>query len=178
MNPEWQFLLDTMIRWLPYIAVVIFIPIAVLLVRCLSKGAACRNGPLQKIASYADEEYWMGDNDMLRLKHHKSTKTSSLDRHKSLPNMQENYASSDIFRSVSLTREESIGSLSDQVSRTITDIGPGLCSRCCTVYSDINVARNLPCSHHFHQKCAEDWFNKRGYCPQCIRPSSVSVIKG
>lgn len=180
MNPEWKFLLDTVVRWLPYIGVIIFIPFAVMLVRCLSKGA-CRNGPVQKLNSFTDEEYWMGDRDVLGLRQKKNNdvKLQSTNRHKSLPNMQDNASSSDIFRSVSLTREESeIASDKEFEEDSDYETGPGMCALCRTVYSETNVARNLPCSHHFHQKCAEDWFSKRGYCPQCIRPSSVSIIKG
>lgn len=181
MSPEWKFLLDTVVRWLPYIGVVIFIPVAVMLGRCLSKGA-CRNGPVQKINSYADEEYGIGPDATFRYKNRQNLKVQSANRHKSLPDMQDNYSTSDVFRSVSLTREDSgicsalpnkLESLNDD-----TGIGPGICSLCQMVYTETKVARNLPCSHHFHQKCAEDWFSKRGYCPQCIRPSSVSVIKG
>lgn len=175
MSPEWKFLLDTVIRWLPYIAVIILIPIAVLIVRCLFKGA-CRNGPVQKLNSFADEEYWIGSKEILQIRKQNLIKLESSNKHKSLPNMQDNYSSSDIFRSVSLTREESFSSLKEDSA--IEKIGPGICSICHDVYSDANVGRSLPCSHHFHQKCAEDWFGKRGYCPECIRPSSASVIKG
>lgn len=172
MSPEWQFLLDTVVRWLPYIAVIIFIPFAVLLVRCLSNGA-CRNGPVQKIASFNDEEFWIGDERTLR-SNKKPLKLES----KSLPNLPDNYSTSDVFRSVSLTRDASgLASQDPTDHETTQEIERGLCSLCQTIYTEDNVVRNLPCSHHFHQKCAEDWFNKRGYCTQCIKPSSASVIK-
>ena len=169
MNPEWEFLLDTVIRWLPYIAVIVFIPAAVLTVRCFSKGA-CRNGPIVKSVSYNDEEFWVGDLAALKMR-----RENLQDKTKSLPNLQEN--SSDIFRSVSLTREAS-GTVSREEFTTEPAKEHGICSLCSTVYSENNVSKKLPCTHHFHQKCAEDWFSKRGYCPQCIRPSSVSIIKG
>ena len=178
MSPEWQFLLDTIARWLPYIAVIIFIPVAVLLVRCLSKGAACRNGPVQKLNSFNDEEFWVGDERALKFNRKENLKLESFNKHKSSPNLQDNYSSSDVFRSVSLTRETSGIESRDPQSVDPQEIERGLCALCQTVYTENNVARNLPCSHHFHQKCAEDWFSKRGYCPQCIKPSSVSIIKG
>jgi hypothetical protein len=176
MSPEWQFLLDTVIRWLPYIAVIIFIPFAVLIVRCLSKGA-CRNGPVQKINSFTDEEFWIGDERALSTANTQKLKLESFNRHKSLPNLQDNHSSIDVFRSVALTREPS-GLASQQVHEfEPQEIERGICWLCKTIYTENNLARNLPCSHHFHQKCAEDWFCKRGYCPQCIKPSSVSIIK-
>lgn len=172
MSSEWQFLLDTVVRWLPYIAVIIFIPFAVLLVRCLSKGA-CRNGPIQKINSYNDEEFWIGDGDFMKAN---KTKLESLNKHKSLPNLQDNIGSNDIFRSVSLTRENS--HLPSRKPETSQATERGICALCQTVYTENNLVKNLPCSHHFHQKCAEDWFSKRGYCPKCIKPSSASIING
>jgi hypothetical protein len=170
MDPEWEFLLDTVVRWLPYIAVILFIPMAVLLVRCLTKGA-CRNGPIVKTASYNDEEFWIGD--LAALKTRKEFMQEN-GKHKSLPNLQDN--NSDIFRSVSLTREES-GTVSRQEEKEGSNTEHGICSMCSAVYTEINVSKNLPCTHHFHQKCADEWFSKRTYCPQCIRPSSASIIK-
>lgn len=197
MTPEWNLLLDTMIRWIPYIAMIIFIPIAVLLGRCMSK-RACRNGPIVRSASCTDEEFWMGyDGKVLDYKKQQlktklkldsypisiSTNTNVNHHHQSLPNIHDNSNSSDIFKSVSLTRETS-----GLVSKGVDDLNQlelnapivrGICSLCSTVYTENTVVKDLPytCSHgNFHQKCAEEWFNKRGYCPQCIRPSSVSVI--
>lgn len=175
MSPEWQFLLDTVVRWLPYIVVIIFIPFAVLLVRCLSKGA-CRNGPVQKFNSFADEEYWIGDNErVMRMANKQPLKLESFNRHKSLPNLHDNHSSIDVFRSVTLTREPS--GLASQSPNESQEIERGICWLCRSIYTENDLARNLPCSHHFHQKCAEDWFSKRGYCPQCIKPSSVSIFK-
>ena len=177
MSPEWQFLLDTVVRWLPYIAIIIFIPIIVLLIRCLSDGA-CRNGPVQKINSFNDEEFWIGDERALRTANKHQLKLESFNKHKSLPNLQDNHSSTDVFRSVTLTREPSGLASQQSDAAKSQEIERGLCSLCQTIYTENNLERNLPCSHHFHQKCAEDWFSKRGYCPQCIKPSSVSIIKG
>ena len=184
MSPEWQFLLDTVVRWLPYIAVIIMIPILVMISRCLFKGS-CKNGPVQKLDSQADVEVfnWMESgkrNTGIRTEISKSLKTNQSYRHKSLPNLPDS-TSDDIFKSISLTRDPSgIATVNsrDQMTEITTapKIDPGVCSLCHQVYTDENVIKNLPCSHHFHQECAEDWFSKRGYCPKCIQPSSASVV--
>lgn len=174
MNPEWRFLMDTVVRWLPYIAVILFIPFSVLLVRCLSKGS-CRNGPVQKLNSFTDEEFWAGDQDYLKKRQIEALKTEHLQKHKSLPHLQENHSQTDeVFKSVNLTRDPSGHASVEPIN--VHSSERGICSLCQTIYTELETAKNLPCSHHFHQKCAEDWFSKRGYCPQCIRPSSL--IKG
>ncbi len=149
MNSEWKFLLDTVVRWLPYIAVLIFVPIIFVIVRYFL-GGSCRNGPIQKPDSIQDEEFRAG-----------TKQTEWRDKHKSLPNMA---ASDEIFRTVNLS------------ASPIKKDYRGICMICTKTYHQDNVARSLPCEHHFHHKCAEDWFSRRGYCPQCIRPSSASVI--
>lgn len=182
MSPEWQFLLDTVVRWLPYIAVIILIPILVLLSRCLFKGA-CRNGPVQKLGSQADDEMfsWMetgtgkknSNNNKNNTKPSNFIRTEILksaqtNRHKSLPNLQDN-SSDDIFKSISLTRDAS-------GIASVSNVDPGICAICQSIYTDENGVKEMPCTHHFHQECAEDWFGKRGYCPKCIQPSSASVL--
>lgn len=197
MGPEWQFLLDTVVRWLPYIGVIILIPVMVAIGRCVFKGS-CRNGPVQKLGSQTDEELFMwmetadrkqgGKGTVIKTDILKSAKTNcnnnnyNNNHHKSLPNLQDNN-SDDIFRSICLTRDSSGISTVDYVnnnnikkSKGAIEFDPGLCALCQKVYSEENVARNLPCSHHFHQKCAEEWFAVRGYCPKCIQPSSVSIL--
>lgn len=175
MSPEWQFLLDTVVRWLPYIAVIIFIPVLVAMSRCIFRGS-CRNGPIQKFDSQADEEMfkWMEGGNGSRIRKAEILKTSKL-LTKSLPNLSDNI-SDDIFKSISLTRDPSGIATVQNVSENALEIDPGLCSLCHKVYSELTAINNLPCSHHFHQECAEEWFGKRGYCPKCIQPSSVSVF--
>lgn len=181
MNPEWQFLLDTVVRWLPYIAVIILIPVLVLMSRCLFKGA-CRNGPIQKLGSQADEEMfsWMEaggkhntNKSILHTEILKSAKTTGTNRHKSLPNLQDNTSSDDIFKSISLTRDPSGVATAFKAESDYS----GVCSICQNVRTEDNSLKEMPCTHQFHQDCAEDWFGKRGYCPKCIQPSSASVLK-
>ena len=169
MSPEWQFLFDTIIRWLPYVGVLLFVPLAVFAVRCCSH-SACRNGPIQKSASYADEEFWVGDEDYLKkLKTEKSgtaMKTDAFFKNKSVPNIQNDLESPGIFRSVNLTRDNS-GVASHSVQNK--------CSICKTIYSEGEDITTLPCTHKFHSNCTDDWFGKHTYCPECIRPNSISL---
>lgn len=174
MNPEWQFLLDTVVRWLPYIGIIILIPVLVAFSRCIFRGS-CRNGPIQKLNSQtdADDEMfsWMEGGNKNSIETKKLTT-------KSLPNLNDNI-SDDIFKSISLTRDASgIATVhsKESINESVKEIDPGLCSLCQKVYSEVTAIKNLPCSHHFHQECAEEWFGKRGYCPKCIQTSSASVL--
>lgn len=44
------------------------------------------------------------------------------------------------------------------------------CSICLGWYDDGDDLRILPCSHHFHQSCADEWFKITATCPLCVRP--------
>lgn len=44
------------------------------------------------------------------------------------------------------------------------------CSICLGWYEDDDDLRILPCSHHFHQGCADEWFKITATCPLCVRP--------
>lgn len=149
MNSEWKFLLDTVVRWLPYVGVLILVPVLFAICRYIFRGT-CRNGPIEKPDPIQDEEFRAG-----------CKQTQWLEKHKSLPNMSEG---DEIFKTVNLA--------SSPVKKDFR----GVCMLCSKTYNQDNVARSLPCEHHFHHKCAEDWFSRRGYCPQCIRPSSASVV--
>lgn len=166
MNPEWQFLIDTIIRWLPYIGVILLVPLAVFIIRCCTHNS-CRNGPIQKFNSYTDEEFWIGDENYLKKvkgepgKAGGAVKTDSFFKNKSVPNILKDLESPGIFRSVNLTREDSgVASQSLQPK----------CSICKANYSDGEEIATLPCSHKFHSNCTTDWFGKHTYCPECIRP--------
>ena len=43
------------------------------------------------------------------------------------------------------------------------------CSICLGWYEDGDDLRILPCSHHFHQGCADEWFKITATCPLCVR---------
>ena len=44
------------------------------------------------------------------------------------------------------------------------------CSICLGWYENGDDLRILPCSHHFHLGCADEWFKITATCPLCVRP--------
>lgn len=44
------------------------------------------------------------------------------------------------------------------------------CSICLGWYDNEDELRILPCSHHFHLGCADEWFKITATCPLCVRP--------
>lgn len=44
------------------------------------------------------------------------------------------------------------------------------CSICLGWYEEGDDLRILPCSHHFHLGCADEWFKITATCPLCVRP--------
>lgn len=44
------------------------------------------------------------------------------------------------------------------------------CSICLNWYEDGDELRILPCAHHFHLLCADEWFKITATCPLCVRP--------
>lgn len=49
------------------------------------------------------------------------------------------------------------------------------CTICLQPYQQGEGLRILPCSHHYHQKCADEWFHISGTCPLCVRPIANNV---
>lgn len=43
------------------------------------------------------------------------------------------------------------------------------CAICLQEYSDGTNLRVLSCRHHYHQKCADEWFKMQATCPLCQR---------
>lgn len=41
------------------------------------------------------------------------------------------------------------------------------CCICTDEYQQGDLTIELPCSHRYHVKCLEDWFNRQKYCPLC-----------
>jgi len=52
------------------------------------------------------------------------------------------------------------GSLGDDVS----------CAVCLCDYTEGSVLRRLPCGHHFHRCCADEWLRRNKQCPLCRCP--------
>ncbi|KAI5181391.1 hypothetical protein NEOKW01_1585 [Nematocida sp. AWRm80] len=45
-----------------------------------------------------------------------------------------------------------------------------LCSICLTPYAVNDKIRKLPCKHHFHMPCIDEWFGIDDVCPLCKQP--------
>ena len=45
------------------------------------------------------------------------------------------------------------------------------CAICLQKYSERISLRVLGCRHHFHQRCADEWFKLQATCPLCVRPA-------
>lgn len=44
------------------------------------------------------------------------------------------------------------------------------CVVCLQEYgAGVNI-RVLPCKHHYHQRCADEWFRFQATCPLCVAP--------
>jgi len=43
------------------------------------------------------------------------------------------------------------------------------CAVCLSEYDVGEQLRRLPCGHHFHQNCADEWLRRSKRCPLCIR---------
>ncbi|KAI5170733.1 hypothetical protein NEFER03_0192 [Nematocida sp. LUAm3] len=44
------------------------------------------------------------------------------------------------------------------------------CTICLTSYQNKDKIRRLPCKHHFHMTCIDEWFGVDDVCPLCKRP--------
>lgn len=44
------------------------------------------------------------------------------------------------------------------------------CTICLTPYIEKDKIRRLPCKHHFHMACIDEWFGIDDVCPLCKRP--------
>jgi len=42
------------------------------------------------------------------------------------------------------------------------------CVVCCSDFQDRDLCRILPCGHHFHQHCVDEWFLRSTRCPLCM----------
>lgn len=48
------------------------------------------------------------------------------------------------------------------------------CIICYEHYHEGNNIKFLPCDHHFHQECIDEWFNVRDCCPLCKK--SINIL--
>lgn len=54
-------------------------------------------------------------------------------------------------------------------SEAAADVNSACCAVCLSDYKDGDLLRKLPCGHHFHQCCADEWLSRNKRCPLCIR---------
>ncbi|KAK1350264.1 Ring finger domain-containing protein [Hamiltosporidium tvaerminnensis] len=47
------------------------------------------------------------------------------------------------------------------------------CSICLNDYNTNDKIKVLPCNHHFHQTCIDEWFNVDDICPLCKKPINL-----
>lgn len=47
------------------------------------------------------------------------------------------------------------------------------CTICLNEYNDGDKIKNLPCQHHFHLNCIDEWFKVDDICPLCKKPIHV-----
>jgi len=52
------------------------------------------------------------------------------------------------------------------------------CSVCLTDYCKGDVLRRLPCGHHFHCQCVDEWLSQNKLCPLCRQDIAPSVQCG
>jgi len=55
-----------------------------------------------------------------------------------------------------------------------------MCTICLAPYAVEDKIRKLPCKHHFHMVCVDEWFGIDDVCPLCKRPVNplYDVIRG
>jgi len=51
------------------------------------------------------------------------------------------------------------------------------CAVCLSEYDSGDVLRRLPCGHHFHVKCADQWLCRSKACPLCRQDIDVPMSK-
>lgn len=52
-----------------------------------------------------------------------------------------------------------------------------MCTICQEEYSDNTQVLCLPCTHLFHEKCIDEWFNKSTECPNCRSNVSEDITR-
>lgn len=53
-------------------------------------------------------------------------------------------------------------------SKSTNDPDHTSCAVCLSEYNDGDLLRQLPCGHHFHQRCADKWLRRNKRCPLCM----------
>lgn len=51
------------------------------------------------------------------------------------------------------------------------------CIICLGVYGEGEELRRLPCRHHYHRDCIDQWLRLSGTCPLCVTPIHPSLVQ-
>ncbi|KAJ2879480.1 hypothetical protein H4R27_005278 [Coemansia aciculifera] len=69
-----------------------------------------------------------------------------------------------------------------QLSGPVPGFTPGdaedrMCAICLSSYEDGEILRLLPCKHHMHQSCVDEWLHINRTCPLCKREATTGAIE-
>ncbi|KAJ2747260.1 hypothetical protein GGI20_000685 [Coemansia sp. BCRC 34301] len=53
------------------------------------------------------------------------------------------------------------------------DVEDRMCAICLSSYEDGEILRLLPCKHHMHQSCVDEWLHINRTCPLCKREATT-----
>ncbi|KAJ2248467.1 hypothetical protein GGI13_004648 [Coemansia sp. RSA 455] len=57
------------------------------------------------------------------------------------------------------------------------DVEDRMCAICLSSYEDGEILRLLPCKHHMHQSCVDEWLHINRTCPLCKREATTGTIE-
>ncbi|KAJ2465012.1 hypothetical protein EV174_006724, partial [Coemansia sp. RSA 2320] len=57
------------------------------------------------------------------------------------------------------------------------DLEDRMCAICLSDYEDGEILRLLPCSHHMHQSCVDEWLHINRSCPLCKREATATAAE-
>jgi len=163
MSPEVEFLLDILLVSLPYFIVLIFVPITIIVVRFIFKGA-CRNGPLQRYPSAYDDEFW-AEFDKIEMGEQENSNINLMDWFSPTISIHKSVNIEDDHCAFCNIKFEPISPIIISPNENSPATSPR------SLLPPPSPTKTLPCKHIFHEECAERWTTQNGVCPLCIRPT-------